>query len=147
MSFICSWTYKHRMFGLNMNLAMMCSDSFSPYFESLLLSGSCFPSMPWMPTPLPQGLWYCIKPCIYSFLILNCGPTSCSTCIHLPCLGANHRFCLDPGVVSAMDLAVYFENTDFPEWHPLPITEPQWKVLSWLQFFILGTRSKFQGFF
>lgn len=89
--------------------------------------------------------WYCIKPCMYSFLVFNCGPTSCSKCICLPCLGASHTFSLDPRVVSAMDVTVYFENTDFPEWYPLPITEPQWKVLSWLQFLILSTWSKFQS--
>lgn len=56
------------MFGLNMNLVIMCSDSFSPYF-GFLLSGFCFSRMPLVPTSLPQRLCMVVHLAIhFSFL-------------------------------------------------------------------------------
>lgn len=43
--------------------------------------------------------------------IFNCDLISCSKCIHLPWLGTSHRLCLDPRVISGMDVTVCFLKT------------------------------------
>lgn len=116
-----------------------------PFLTPCLLTvESSLSNIPLVSAPLPWGLWCHSWTCLYSFLavVQHLASKAHVYLVWVPaidCVWIQEWFLLWSYLF--WKIQIFFFS---PGWHPLPVTELQWKVLFWLQFLILSIWPNFK---